>query len=68
MTKLNCLPETKWKHKEHLATPTNIVKQELSDAYELRYNAIRPTKVTFKPKPLKNGPVKWLVKDGKQLD
>jgi triacylglycerol esterase/lipase EstA (alpha/beta hydrolase family) len=70
MPKINCLPETKWKHKDHIATPSNIVKSEFSDAYELRYSgAVRKYKsVAFRPKALKSGPVIYIMKDGKPIN
>jgi hypothetical protein len=70
MSKINCLPETKWKHKDHIATPANITKQMLAESYDLRYTGtVRKSKsAVFKPRAQSHSKVKYIIKDGKEVD
>jgi hypothetical protein len=70
MAKINCLPETKWKHRDHIATPANITKQMLSESYDLRYtgNMRKDKSTAFKPRAERCGKVKWLMKDGQVVN
>lgn len=55
----------RWRDCEHLATPNNITKYEFACCRDCIY---RKQAMTIKPRPLKHGPVKWLMKDGKILN
>ena len=54
-----------WKDCEHLATPLNITKYEFACCRDCVY---RKQALHIKPKPLKHGNVRWLMKDGKELN
>lgn len=54
-----------WKDCEHPATPLNITKYEFTCCKDCIY---RKQVLHIKPKPLKHSAVKWIMKDGKELN
>jgi hypothetical protein len=54
-----------WKDCEHLATPDNMMKYEFACCKDCVY---RRQVAHHKPRALRSGPVKWLMKDGKELN
>ncbi len=58
-------PQVPWKAKEHLATPSNITKYEFACCKDCIY---RKQALHITPKALRSGPVKWIMKDGKELN
>lgn len=53
----------RWVNREHLFTPENITKYEFAMARESRAAICRKCKMN-QPKPLPNGPVLFIVKNG----
>ena len=58
-------PRKRWRDIDHLATPNNVMKYEFACCRDCIY---RKQAMAIKPKPLKNGKVKWLMKDGKVVN
>lgn len=53
-----------WKDIDHLATASNIMKYEFACCWDRVYKKVS---MAIKPKPLKHGEVKWLMRDGKVI-
>jgi hypothetical protein len=58
-------PHRPWKSIDHLATPSNITKFEFACCQKSIY---RKHFTKIKPSAEKNGPVKWIKKEGKDLN
>ena len=58
-------PRKAWRDVDHLATPTNVMKYEFACCKDCIY---RKQAMTIKPKPLKNGEVRWIMKNGEALN
>jgi hypothetical protein len=58
-------PRIPWKHKDHLATPSNIAKYEFACCKDCIY---RKQALNIVPKALRHGSVKWIMKDGKVIN
>jgi len=56
-----------WQCREHLFTPENITKLETICAYQEHCIYQRPPKSRTKPRALRNGPVIWIMRDGKPI-
>lgn len=54
----------RWTHSDHIFTPNHMMKEEFSNSKVPTY--IKPAR-RFSPKPLKHGPVIYLMKDGKEV-
>ena len=54
-----------WKDREHLFTPSNITRYEFACCKDCIYRKISCIR---KAKALSNGPVTWIIKDGKPVD
>lgn len=54
-----------WKDIDHLATASNITKYEFACCRDCVYRKIA---LAIKPKKLRSGKVKWLMKDGKVIN
>lgn len=58
-------PRKQWKDCEHLATAKNITKYEFACCKDCVYKKLA---LKIMPKKQKHGEVKWIMKDGKQVN
>ena len=58
-------PRKPWKAVDHLATPVNITKYEFACCKDCVY---RKQALHIKPRALKHGEIKWIMKDGKVVN
>ncbi len=54
-----------WRDREHLFTPSNITKYEQACCRDCIY---RKCSIKRSVRPLPNGPVIWIMRDGKAID
>ena len=58
-------PRKQWKDVDHLATPSNITKYEFACCKDCVY---RKLALHMSTKKEKNGPVRWIMRGGKEVN
>ncbi len=58
----------RWIDQDHLFTSESMTKLEVLNAEEVRKSINHTKKLKFKPRALRCGIVRWLMKDGKVIE